>query len=103
VRAGDLEALQEGHVAQGGHLRDLGDGLGEQGQPPDHAHVAMAQAVVRAPEPQQEQRQEQDGADDEQDLEPLQRRLQRSHSWFQAAIKQGRFFLGYLELVFGSG
>lgn len=41
----------------------------------DHADVSAFQAHVGAAETQQEQRQEQDGADNQQDLEALQRRL----------------------------
>lgn len=76
VRARYLQALEHGDVAQGraGELRYLGAGAALKRMPVHHAHVAPLQAHVGAAEAQQQQRQEQNGADNQQDLEALERR-----------------------------
>lgn len=77
VRAGYLEALEHGDVAEGRarELRYLGAGAALERVAVHHAHVAPLQAHVGAAEAQQQQRQEQDRADNQQDLETLERRL----------------------------
>lgn len=77
VRTWDLQTLEHRDIAQGraGKLRYLGAGAAFERMSMNHAHVSPFQAHVGAAEAEQEQREEQDGADDQQNLEALQRRL----------------------------
>lgn len=98
VRAWYLQALEHRDVTQGraGQLRYLGAGGAFERMSVDHAHVSAFQAHVGAAEAKQEQREEQDGADNKQDLEAFQRRLghrrrrQRCHSTDENQIRAGR-------------
>lgn len=97
VRTWYLQTLEHRDVAQGraGELRYLGAGSTFERMSMDHAHVSAFQAHVGTTETEQEQREEQDGADDQQNLEAFQRRFghrrgrQRGHSADENQIRAG--------------
>lgn len=72
-----LQTLEHRDIAQrrAGELRYLGAGAAFEWMSMDHAYVSAFQAHVGTTETEQEQREEQDGADNQQNLEAFQRRF----------------------------
>ncbi len=92
----DLQPLEHG-----GRIRDAGDlrADGGDGAAPDHADVALLEAVVGAADAEEEEGEEDDGADDEKDLELAQRRQRRHRPFRQPAHRRQYTIRGFLFIA----
>ncbi len=93
MRPRDLQPLEHG-----GRIRDAGDlrADGGDGAAPNHADVALLEAVVGAADAEEEEGEEDDGTDDEKDLELAQRRQRRHRPFWQPAHRKVHHHGGFL-------